>query len=92
MLNEVHLEDETSMGMWEEHNHSFDTERIKYVSFNSIKSVFFTKLEPSISQRQTKITFKIDSRVDGNLVPFKIFKSLLPEATVESFHATKTTW
>ena len=67
--------------MPEEHNWSFDMVRLKYVNLDSIKSVLFTKLESSTRQRQTKITYKINSRADGNLMPFKIFKCLFPKAT-----------
>ena len=48
-----------------------------------------TKLESSTSQRQTKITYKINSGMDGNLMPFKIFKCLSPKATIELLHASK---
>ena len=41
-----------------------------------MRIVLFTKLESSISQRRVHITYKIDSGADGNLMPFKIFKTL----------------
>ena len=56
LLNEVCQEDETNLRMSEDHDPSFDTIKIKYVTLNSIISVLFTKLESSTSQRQTKIT------------------------------------
>ena len=71
VLNEVHQEDETSLGMPEEHNQSFDAERVKYINFNSAKSILFAKLESRASQRQTKVTYEIDSGADGNIMPFK---------------------
>ena len=39
--------------------------RVKYINLDSVKSVIFTKLESSISQRQTKITYKIGPRAES---------------------------
>ena len=64
----------------EDHNQSFDVARIKYINLDSIKWLLFTQLESSTSQRQTNITYKIYSRADGNLMPFKIFKSIFQKA------------
>ena len=84
MLNEVHQETP------EEHGQSFDAVKVKYINLNSIESALFTKLGSSTSQKWTKVTYKINSGVDGNLMPFKIFKCLFQTATVESLYAIKT--
>ena len=60
--NEMYHEGETSMEMQEEHDQSSHAARIKYINLSNNKSVLFTNLEPSTSQKQTKITYKIDSR------------------------------
>ena len=85
----MYKEGETIPQAPEDQDWSFDVVRITYVSLNSIKSVLFTKLESSTSQRQTKITYKIDSRAEGNLMPFKIFKRLFPKATMKSLHTSE---
>ena len=69
----------------------FDVVRVKYITFDIIKSVLFIKLESSTSQKHTKLTYKIDSGADGNLMPVNILKSLFPKATTELLCATKTT-
>ena len=78
MLNEVYQEGETRPGMPEDHDWSFDLVRVKYANLNSIKSVLFTKLESGTHQRWTEITYKINSRWDGNLNLIKILKCLFP--------------
>ena len=91
MLDEVHQGSKTSLETPEEHDQSFDAVRVKYINLDCIKSVLLTKLESSTSQRQTKVTYKIDYGADDNLMPFKIFKYLFLKAMVESLHATKIT-
>ena len=80
MLNEVHQEGGNILGMPEDHDQSFDVIRAKYINLSSIRSVLFTELESNTSQRQTKITYKINSGADENLMPFKIFKCLFPKS------------
>ena len=75
--------------MPEDKDHSFDVVRVKYINLDSIKPVLFTKLESSTSQRLTKMTHKIDSRKDSNLMPFKKFKGLFPKTTIELLCATE---
>ena len=89
MLNEGHQEGEMSPGILEDHDQSFAMVRVKYINLYSTKSVLFTKVESSTIQRQTKITYQIESGVDGNAMSFKIFKFLFPKVTVESLHKTK---
>ena len=48
--------------------------------------MIFIKLESSTSQKQSNIMYKINSRVDCNLMPLKIFKCLFPESTIGSLH------
>ena len=76
----------------EEHDRSFEMVSVKYINLDSIKSIIFNKLESRTSQRQTKITSKIDCWADGNLMPFKILKCLFPKSAVESLCVTKITW
>ena len=64
-------------------------ENIKYINLNSVKYVFFTKLESSTCQKWTKITFKTYLWADGNHMSFKIFKYTFPKTTVESLCTTK---
>ena len=63
---------------WEQNDRSFDSVNIKYHNFDNVKSVIFTKLESSTSQKRVHIKCKIDIRSNGNLVPFKIFRILFP--------------
>ena len=77
ILNEVHQEDETSLQVPEDQVQSFDVVWVKYINLDSIKFVLFTKLQSSTSQRQTKITCKIDTGAGSNAMPLKMFKSLL---------------
>ena len=82
-------EGETSLGVLEDKNWRFDIVRVNYLNLDSIKSVLFTKLESSTSQRQNKMTYKIDFWADGNLMPFRIFKSLFLKVTIQLLSATK---
>ena len=67
---------------------SFDLVWIKYIKRDSIKSNF-TKLESKTIQRRACITYKIDSGTHGNLIPFKIFKSLFQRSRMEALYVTK---
>ena len=53
----------------DEQDRRFDVVWVKYFNLDSIKSVIFTTLESSMSQRQTCIVYKIDIGADGNLMP-----------------------
>ena len=59
---------------------SFDLVKIKYLNLDNLKSVIFTKLESSTSQRRVYITYKIDAGANGNLMPFKNFKTFFPKS------------
>ena len=89
MLNELHQEGETNLEVLKDQDWSLKAVRVKYITLKSVKSVLFTKLEFSTSQRQTKTTYKMDSGVVGKLIPVKIFKSILSKATTESLCATE---
>ena len=75
--NKVHEEGETSPQVPEDQDWSFDVAQVNYINLDNVKSVLFTKLESSTSQRQTKMTYKIESGADGNLMPFKINQKYL---------------
>ena len=64
-VHEISQEDRSHIGKEGEQDRSFDAVRVKYINLDSMKSVIFTKLEPSTSQRRTQITYKIDSQTDG---------------------------
>ena len=89
MLNKVHQEDETNQSMLEDQDWSSDMVRAKYINLDSIKSVLFTKLECTTSQRKTRITYKIDSGNCGNLMLFTIFKNLFLKAKGELLCAAR---
>ena len=56
VLNIVHQEGETIPGMLKGQDWSFEAVRVRYINLDNVKSVPFTKLESSTSQRQTKVT------------------------------------
>ena len=60
----------------EKQDRCFDVVGIKYINLDNVKSIIFTKLEPGTNQRRTQVIHKIDSGVNANLIPFKIFESL----------------
>ena len=59
---------------------SFDSVNIKYLNFDNVKSVIFTRQELSTSQKTMHITYKIDNSSDGNLMLFKVFKIIFPKS------------
>ena len=52
-----------------------------------MKSVVFTKLEPSTSQNRTNIAYKIHPGSDGSLMPFTVFRMLFPQSTIAKLNA-----
>ena len=60
----------------EEQDRSFDVVRGKNINLGSVKSIIFTKLESSMSQRRAYIVYKVDTGANGNLMLLKMFKSL----------------
>ena len=77
-MPETHSEEEVPVPSWVESNKSFASVSTKSLIFHSIKSAIFTKLELSTLQKRTKITYKIDTGYDGNLMLFNIFWVLYP--------------
>ena len=63
---------------------SFYVVRVKYINLDSVKSLIFTKLESSMSQIQTCKVYRIGIGADSNLMPLKIFKSLLPKVDIRA--------
>ena len=59
----------------DQQDRSFDMVKIKYLRSDGIKSGIFTKLTSRTTQRRPHVTYKIDSGVEGNLMPFTIFKT-----------------
>ena len=88
VVHEVRTSDELQPMHEGQQDRSLDLLEIKYLNFDCIKSLTFTKLESSISQMRACITQKIDSGAHGNLMPFKIFKTLFPKSTIQALHAT----
>ena len=62
---------------------------VKYINLDSVRSVIFTELESSTSQRWIDVVYKVDTGADGNLRPLKIFKTLFPKSTGEELCSTK---
>ena len=60
------------------------------LNFDNVKSVIFTKLESSTSQKQAHVMFKRDMGSNGNLMPFKVFKIPFPKSTLHALHTTKS--
>ena len=89
MIHEVRQNDEPQLMKQDQQDRSFDSEKIKCLNFDNVNSVICTKLESSTSQRGVWIAYKIDSGVNGNLMPFKNFKTLFLKSTTEALHATK---
>ena len=61
---------------------------MKFLTFNSIKSVIFATLESSTSQKRTKVVYRMDAGSDGNLMPFRVFRILFPRLTMAELNAT----
>ena len=70
---------------------NFYVVNIRYLNPDSIRSIIFTKLESNTSQIRTQITSKIDTRSDGNLMPFRLFKITFPKSTVPELCTTQIT-
>ena len=75
LIYEVRQDKETQPPEQKKHDRSFDSVKIKYFKFDNFKSIIFTELESTTSQKGVYITYKIDSGSDGNLMPFKIFRT-----------------
>ena len=56
----------------DQHDRNFDTVKIKYLNFDNVISIIFSKSELSTSQKRVCISYRIDSGSNGNLMPFKV--------------------
>ena len=56
---------------------------IRSLSFDSIRSVFVSKLETRSRQKRSKSEYKIGRGGNGNLMPFNIFKIYFPREPIE---------
>ena len=65
-VHEVQWHEEPCPLECKQNDRSFDSVNIKYLSY-----IMLTKLESRTSQKGVHITYKIDTRSDGNLMPFK---------------------
>ena len=88
-IHDVRQDDESQLMKQNQQDKSFGSVKIKYLNFSNIKSVISTKLESNNGQKRACITYKIDSGADGNLMPFKNFKSLFPKSTIQALHDTR---
>ena len=61
---------------------------MKYLIFNSVKSVIYSKLEFSTSQNRAKTVYKTETGSDGNLNPFGVFRILFLRSTMVELNAT----
>ena len=91
LIHNVSKDDKSQPMKGDQQHRSFDSVKIKYLNYDNIKYVILTKLESCTSQRKVHITCKVDSGDDGNLMPLKSFKILLPKSTIQALHAIKKT-
>ena len=61
MIHYIGEEDNLCVGEPDEQDRSFDAVRVKYINLDSTKCIIFTKLESSMSQRQTCLVYKINT-------------------------------
>ena len=60
-IHDIKQDDEPQLMKQDQQERSFDSVEIRYLNFDNIKSVIFTKLESSTSQRRTCLMHRIDS-------------------------------
>ena len=63
----------------EEHYTIECEENKRQFKFDNMKSAIFTMLKSGKSQQRAEITYQIDTWSDGDLMSFKVFKSLFPK-------------
>ena len=69
---------------WENNDRSFHSVNIRYLNFDNVKSLIFTKLESLKNySKRASITSKIDTGSNGNLI-------LFPKSTTAALHGIKT--
>ena len=65
-----------------------DSINIRYLVFDRLRSVMFTKLEASTSQKESNYE-EVDTGSKGNKMPFRVFKILFPVSTTAKLCITK---
>ena len=70
-VHKVQQDEEPCTVEWENNNRSFNLVNIRYLNFDNINLVIFTKLESSISQKRVHMTYNIDSGSKSNLIILK---------------------
>ena len=68
---------------------NFDLVDARYLNFDNVISVIFTKLELNTSQKRALIMNEVDARSDGSLMPDRIFKIWFSNIQKAESHATK---
>ena len=86
MIHDVRQDDEPWLMRQDTQDKKFNSSKTKQLHFGSVKSVTITQLESSSSQGRTCTIYQIDSRANGNVIPFK---TLFLKSTVETLHAMK---
>ena len=82
MTHDIGQEGDLCIVELEEQDRKFDAVRVKYLNIDTIKSITFTKLESSTSQRQTCIVYIADTGADGNSMPLKMFQNTLSQVKI----------
>ena len=86
-VHEIKCEEEPYTGEHRDDSRDIVSVNIKYLNCNRITSVIFTKSETS--KAKNGIMYKIDIRSDGNIMPFRVFKTLLLKSTTAKLSTTK---
>ena len=88
-IHDVRQDDKTHLVEQDQHDRNFDLVKIKNSHFGNVKSIIFTKLgSPVLVKIRCAQIYKIVSRSDGNLMPYKKFKTFT-KSTIDTLHATK---
>ena len=61
---------------------------MKY-NFHSGRSIMFTNLRVEYKPKRNQTTYKVDTRINGNLMPFRMSKILFPKSTVAEVYTRK---
>ena len=71
-----------------ENERSFDSVSMNSLTFHSVKSAIFTRLESSSNQKRSKIAHKVDTGSNENLMTFRIFRTLFRKSIMVELNAT----
>ena len=77
----------TWLAIWERNN-NFHSVSMKFMTFQIMKSVIFTKLGLHTCQKKNKNCIQRDTVGDGNSLPFRVFRILFPRSTMAELNAT----